>query len=71
MISNKKLKLFEIVEKDLANIKGGDSEGGTNCTCDLCCCACGGGEITHQQSFSTISSSSSTISSIVTPTTTD
>ncbi len=46
----KNLKLIQLVEKELLNIKGGDSGNPVACSCD-----CGGGDTTYQQSFGNIS----------------
>jgi len=66
LLEMKKLKLTSLVEKELLNIKGGESGGGgsTTCTCDSCSCDCGGGDTTYNQSFSNFSSGATSSSSL-------
>ncbi len=68
----KDLKLIDLAERELLNIRGGDSGGGNSCSCDSCSCDCGPGDKTaptgNYQSNST--SISSTNSSIIPPSST-
>ncbi len=52
----KKLKLINLSQNALSQIKGGDQGGGGSAPACSCSCDCGGSDTTHQQTYSNLQS---------------